>query len=180
MDELVFVHIPKTGGTSIRTVLGLPHDHATAAEYVERLGLDKWRRRLTFAVARHPFDRFVSAWAFLVGMRPGRPGWQKAQRSREVMLSHGTMDAFIRAGAPAMFEVHAFQSQIQWLVPMPRLLLRFESLEDQFQFHFGQQLPHVNASERQPWRETLSPEQRSLLAQVYAADFKRLGYETES
>jgi hypothetical protein len=70
---LVFVHIPKTAGTSIRTGLStFPRTrsrrylrlrtHARAFEYRLALGEQRWREYFSFAVVRNPFDLMVSSY----------------------------------------------------------------------------------------------------------------------
>ena len=62
--DFTFVHIQKTGGTSIRVALGLPKvppgKHWSAARHRAALGREEWERRFTFAFVRNPWDRLVS------------------------------------------------------------------------------------------------------------------------
>ena len=71
--KFVFIHIPKTGGSSIETLfLGKPQrrwapeinhyfQHATAAELRNRLmNRDNFDRYFKFAFVRNPWDRIVS------------------------------------------------------------------------------------------------------------------------
>lgn len=67
-DDWAFVHVPRTGGTSIRNALEARTEHpvrqhATAAELRRYLGQDGWDRRFTFGFVRNPWDRLVSLWA---------------------------------------------------------------------------------------------------------------------
>lgn len=42
-SDFIFIHINKTGGTSIEKALGLEKDHLTAAEKKAAIGKQKWR-----------------------------------------------------------------------------------------------------------------------------------------
>lgn len=73
VGAVIFIHVPKTGGTSIRQAFGVgglravcdcPRGHA-ARHYPARcvretIGRAAWDSALTFSVARNPFDRLVS------------------------------------------------------------------------------------------------------------------------
>lgn len=76
--KFVFIHNPRTGGTSIRTAL-MPHLgpeditglqsypyylHATASELRKTLGRKLWRQYYTFAFVRNPWDKLVSQFSF--------------------------------------------------------------------------------------------------------------------
>jgi hypothetical protein len=58
----VFIHIPKTAGTSISQAIGMHGiSHSTAAQWQAHLGRDRFARRFKFSVVRHPVDRLVSS-----------------------------------------------------------------------------------------------------------------------
>lgn len=71
--ENLFIHIPKTGGNSIRR--GAPWvtpyaDRGVASEAKKRIG-KKWDDIFTFAFVRNPFDRMVSIYFYLVSESRG-------------------------------------------------------------------------------------------------------------
>ncbi len=88
--KLIFIHIPKTAGTSIEYALGMHNDqksiglvpylnqtrdeeflfgaglqHLTASKLKHRIGKEKYQNYFKFSIVRNPYDRFVSyvAWS---------------------------------------------------------------------------------------------------------------------
>ena len=62
--DVEFIHINKTGGSSIEKALGLPFSHQTASMRVARLGTEEWNRRYSFTFVRNPWDRLVSQYHY--------------------------------------------------------------------------------------------------------------------
>ena len=62
--NLAFVHIPRTGGTSIESSLGMKmgddDKHLTALDIRKRIGEDNWGKSFVFSFVRNPWDRMVS------------------------------------------------------------------------------------------------------------------------
>lgn len=57
----VFIHIPKTAGTSIGNALGMPGiAHSTAEQWLAHLGEKRFYNRYRFTIVRHPIDRLIS------------------------------------------------------------------------------------------------------------------------
>ena len=66
LDRFVFIHINKTGGSSIAKALNIPSVHRTAQEKIEEIGQKNWDRKLTFTVVRNPWDKVVSLYHYRV------------------------------------------------------------------------------------------------------------------
>jgi hypothetical protein len=64
----IFVHLRKTGGTSVSRALGdIEHPrekHLGPAGYVKKYGRRVWERAFTFTVIRNPYDALVSDYFF--------------------------------------------------------------------------------------------------------------------
>ena len=175
---IVFIHIPKTGGTSVCACLygrNLPHYTRTfyAAVYGEEI-----TRLPSFSLVRDPVDRLHSAYRF---MRAG--GTELMATSR-----------FERALLPVLRSFAAF---VGLLVEHPELIDRFLFMRRQTEFIVDQhgqlqvdrvflldrngklpsgiasylgvdQLPHLNASPSAT--EAVSAELRIAINAIYAAD----------
>lgn len=64
-DKICFIHIPKTGGTSIGKILGIESPiHKKAIQYELEEGNNFFKNRFSFGVVRNPFDRFLSLYNY--------------------------------------------------------------------------------------------------------------------
>jgi len=60
-QNFIFIHINKTGGTSIGKALGLRKKlHFTALEHKDRSGIRRWNKRFKFSFVRNPWEKVVS------------------------------------------------------------------------------------------------------------------------
>ena len=159
--SFVFIHIPKTGGTSIRTALGMasvPY-HLTAR--------DMWqiypesRSKFSFAFVRNPWDRIVS---YAHSLRVGGDWHQPDKFARWDLIPQ--VD-FILDDAGK---------------PLVDFIGRFETLAEDFATicgHIGiptPPLPHVNSSEHRHYRDYYDDADRQFIAKTYAEDIERFGY----
>jgi hypothetical protein len=88
----IFVHIPKTAGTSIaRALFNAGSRHVPCIEY-ERANPRKFRRYFKFAIVRNPWDRLFSAYRFLKqgGMNDNDRAWANAHLAR-----YGDFEQFV-------------------------------------------------------------------------------------
>jgi hypothetical protein len=59
--NFIFIHINKTGGSSIEKALGLPQQkHLTAFELKKKYSVKNWNEKFKFAFVRNPWDKVVS------------------------------------------------------------------------------------------------------------------------
>jgi hypothetical protein len=90
--DIVFVHINKTGGSSIETALGLPFQHRTALELRSYLGERRWRERFSFAFVRNPWDKVASHYAYRVTTNQTGLGDHHLPFNEWVRLAYGDRD----------------------------------------------------------------------------------------
>ncbi len=64
--KIIFIHIPRTGGTSIaKSIFGRRCGHFYASEIAEKLGSEVFNNFVSFTITRNPYDRLISAYEFL-------------------------------------------------------------------------------------------------------------------
>ena len=154
MMDWHFVHIPKTGGTSIRVALNDPDGvHRRASETLEP----------RFAFVRNPFERLISTYHFLK---------QAIDPSMKAQADCSLVD-FVWLDKPIM------QTQSYWLDAEVSFLGRFENLAEDFRSISDVKLPHIGGSVHLPWREYMNPELVKAIIERYGGDFKRFGYVTK-
>ena len=109
----VFIHINKTGGSSVEAALRLPFEHKTALEKEAELGPALWRRKHKFAFVRNPWDKVVSHYHYRVQTNQTGLG--------DASLSFGDwVRAVYRDRDPRYYdEPRMFVPQWEW--PRPRL-----------------------------------------------------------
>ena len=89
----IFIHIPKTAGTSVsETLFGRASRHVPYFEY-ERANPWKFRRYFKFAFVRNPWDRLVSTYFFL-----HKGGMNEADRrwAAQHIPAYPDFDTFVR------------------------------------------------------------------------------------
>jgi hypothetical protein len=180
--SFAFVHINKTGGTSIGRALGLwVKHHQTARELRARIGERRWQAAFRFAFVRNPWDKVVSHYAYRVktdqtGMGGGDVGFEEWVR-----LAYQERDPRYRD------QEKMFQPQVDWLrdedgVIRLHFVGRFERIEEDFRtvaerLKVRARLGHLNPSRRRPYREYHTEETVEIVRRHFAADIEEFGYE---
>lgn len=151
-----FVHVPKTGGTSIRKALGLRSGRKQHSRAKYRDGLPAYS--FCFAFVRNPWERMVS-YRCRAGL--DEAAWQKMLRE------------FV-------------DPQVDYICDDDGRMLvdfmgRFESLAEDFAtvcrlLAIERTLPRLNASEHGHYREFYDEATKQLVARLYAEDIERFGY----
>lgn len=71
VEDFVFIHINKTGGTALERALGIPlKNHDLAVERRAAIGKRRWNTRFKFAVVRNPYERMASTFAYVHRSNP--------------------------------------------------------------------------------------------------------------
>jgi hypothetical protein len=113
---VLFIHIPKNAGTSVSNILyGEPVFHPTI-RYYQRVAGDLARELPSFAIWRHPVERFVSAYCYARTGGATRSPVARAFRKRYTAFQ--TLDDALDhvAESPSLYDVdHIFRPQF-WYV----------------------------------------------------------------
>lgn len=198
--RFIFVHVPKTAGTSVKTALkpyslprpprwysllrrfGLPRDyrryrfpiHVSLAAIERVVPPEVFRGYFKFAFVRNPWDRLVSSY-HNIRERPAHPQHRRVQRLPD-------FDAYVRYEA-ARGKLH---QQRMLLDASGRLgvdfLGRFENLAADFaqiRARIGLETPlaHANRSSRSDYRAYYGERLREYVRAQWREDIEAFGYE---
>lgn len=176
----VFIHINKTGGSSIEHALGVGLDHSTAAEKFEQLGAEAWAKKFTFTMVRNPWDKVVSHYHWRVKTNQTGIADQGLEFSEWVRRAFGDQDPRYHDD-PRMF-----MPQRQWLVDRNDQMIvefvgRFENLADDFEvirrrLDLDATLGHAKPTTRDHYRTYYDSTTQELVERVYAEDLEEFGY----
>ncbi|MGH9326231.1 MAG: sulfotransferase family 2 domain-containing protein [Terriglobia bacterium] len=197
----IFVHVPRTGGTSIEDVIW-PGDrseaqlwmgcvsryhnkyqtgglqHLLARQIRQEVGASVFDDYFKFAFVRNPWDKAVSQFSYMA-QRPDL-------RELIGMAADVTFAEYLRA---IQLHLHVqWERQVEFLRDengecMVDFVGRFESIRQDARFIFEQigvsceELPRENPSCHRNYREYFDGETRERVRQLYAEDIEVFGYE---
>jgi chondroitin 4-sulfotransferase 11 len=181
----IFVHVPKTAGSSITQALfDAPSRHVPYFVY-QRANPIKFHRYFKFAFVRNPWDRLVSTYFFL---REGGVNWQDRQWSERNLAGYRDFGSFVRdwlTPENARGWVH-FMPQSHFICNQAGGLMvdfvgRFERLSDDFDVvaqRLGRatKLPLMNQSEHAHFATYYDNETQDIVRRVYSRDIEAFGY----
>jgi len=162
LEDCVFIHIPKTGGTSIANALhrveimcGIPvitgsipkRSHLPICDRIKEYSDERWKQLFKFTIVRNPWDHAVS--------------WFHWHRNNEFYATHASFEAWVLSGCPS----HFLLDQRQYFTMSDNIMVdyvgRFEDLRqtlDRVTDGIGRErisnLPHEYKSpNRQPYQQ---------------------------
>lgn len=188
-NKCIFIHIPKSAGTSILSILGQserkPRDHLPWYIYKKANRL-KFDRYFKFAFVRNPIDRAYSAYSYLE-----KGGNLKADMFyiKEFEKFRGFDDFVVNGLGKGMYRnTPLFIPQSQYVVGNDQKLAvdylgKFETIDEDFKYvadrlRLNNILPKVNSSQQKKEME-LSREGVEVLENIYLQDFIRFGYSPD-
>ncbi|MFM9976646.1 MAG: sulfotransferase family 2 domain-containing protein [Sphingomonadaceae bacterium] len=189
--QAIFVHIPKTAGTSVLAALGAPpvfDTHAPARAYA-RAYPEFYARAYKFAFVRNPWDRFASSFHF---MKHGTD-WPMQQEwaARHIgdldfaAFTHRLRNPLFRA---TVLSERFFWPQTIWLGGLGSAagvdaLFRFEAVDaatrelcDRFGIPAPATVPHLRKVEKGDFRDLYDGPMIDIVGRLYRHDVTALGY----
>ena len=181
----VFIHIPKTGGLSIRKGV---FKESPQKRFFGKIP-NQYQDYLKFAFVRNPFDRLVSCWKYTSLKRLTR--WQ-SQRDRSGTAFSEFLEIATDDSIPYNRCEYSWKSFLRHhAIPMTHpfnclhladVIGHFENLQEDFNTICDtlkvprQQLPHKNKSKHKHYTEYYNDETRSIVTEKYAKDIEYFGY----
>ena len=180
LDAFAFVHINKTGGSSVERALRLPIDHRTAQEWRRDLGEKEWGRRFRFTVVRNPWDRAVSHYHYRVQTNQTGLGDAPIGFRDWALRVYGERDPRYH-DQPKMF-----MPQVDWIADEDGALMvdrvcRFERLHEDL-VEVGREIgrplviPHLKASKRGPYQAYYDDDVREVVSTWFRKDIEQFAY----
>lgn len=182
----IFIHINKTGGTSVGNAIGLSvKSHQTAKEIIQRIGKDQWDSAYKFTFVRNPWDRMVSLYEYRLRKNKTRLAQHNLGFEQWVKKTIGNEQDPFYYNNPM-----SFQPQVEWLKDQQgKISIDFIGRFERFSVDFDKicktlgletQLPHLNASSHAPYQTYYSDECRAVVARWFHEDIQRFDYRFES
>lgn len=180
VDKFVFIHINKTGGTSIARALSIPPKHNTALEKIEEIGHEEWDNRFTFAVVRNPWDKVVSHYYYRIQTNQTELG------TNRIRFKEWVEQVYRDKRLPYYDKPKMFMPQVNWISDTEGKVIidhvcRFESLESDFRevcdrLGIVYNLPHLKSSRRGHYRDYYDLETQKIIADWFNQDIEKFGY----
>lgn len=187
LPNVIFVHITKTGGTSLRAALkfnrpnkdlGLKK-HQTSRQIIELIGQEKWDQSFKFCFVRNPWDRMVSLYNYM----------KKMKRSYFVKNPNASFDFWLSGHLhKSKHKGLGKLTQTEWISDQQGNIIVdyigcFERLQEDFniissKLGFANELKHKNKGEySKHYREWYSQKNMELVAEYFKDDIINFGYK---
>ena len=180
--NFIFIHIPKTAGTSITKIVGEPFQkHNTAKVVIDTIGRQKWDEAFKFTVVRNPFDKVHSWYKFRIMHNQSKMSSKPIPFKDWVACTYGKPKDPYYYYRPINFE-----PQVEWLkdenglIEMDKII-RFENLTEDFNevaeiVGIESNLPHINKTAKTNYRDFYDDETRKIIEETHREDLQTFGY----
>jgi len=184
--ECVFIHIPKTAGTSIRKGVWKSNYEGPVFGYIPK----EWEDLFSFAFIRHPLQRLVSAYnMFTIGTK-GDSQWRFPEDARELnwesFLDIVTDENIIYDERRKTFDEKIRHHTIPQTHPFncldkAKFIGKQETFDEDFEtitkkLKINIKAPKIHTTNSQPWYKVMDKISIDRAIEYYKEDFEQLDY----
>lgn len=183
--KFIFIHIPKTAGTSILNALEIKFRHHSNWSVYEAADPKLFRHCYKFCFVRNPYDRIVSVYTYLKG---GGAGYVDKEFHKLIVEQYDTFEKFVLEylNKDVIHEHHLLIPQYLYIYGFNNTckvdyIGRFENLNNDFskiaeRLSLDIELPKMNASKRKIYQEYYTQQIQEKIHYLYNKDFLILNY----
>jgi len=186
-NRAIFIHIPKTAGSSIAQALSIHSRHVPYIEY-ERVNRHKFQRFFKFAFVRNPWDRLVSTYFFL---KSGGVNEMDRRFAAEELTGYDSFAAFVEGWLsekniwswvhfkPQHYFIcdAALRVRMDFVGQTENIAADFRTLCERL--GMAADLKWINRGAYNPYGDYYTDALRDRVATVYDDDIKIFGYRFE-
>ena len=180
--KFLFLHLPKTGGTSINKFFNDKFDNNKrdfGHPYLSEYKCNNFDDYFKFTIVRNPYDRLVSAFFY---MKEYSKFQSDINFRKKWKLEHDTFESFVIEKLPVIVgnkntRPRHFKPQVDFGTAGLDYIGSFVTMQDDMNFicnEIGidrQDLPHVNSSNHKRYDEYYNEELLNIVKTVYLEDF---------
>lgn len=178
----IFIHINKTGGTSVAKAIGLPEkNHLTALEIINKISVLEWIDAYKFTVVRNPWDKVLSHYKYRVKTNQTDLKTNPIPFDEWVQKTYGPHKDYKYYDRPKMF-----QPQVDWLKDFNHHLkidkiIKFENLAEGYSeiantLAIESELPHLNKTRKSNYKDYYNQETIEIIADWFDEDIRLFEY----
>lgn len=180
--KFLFLHLPKTGGTSINKFFNDKFDNNKrdfGHPYLSEYKCNNFDDYFKFTIVRNPYDRLVSAFFY---MKEYSKFQSDINFRKKWKLEHDTFESFVIEKLPIIVgnkntRPRHFKPQVEFGTAGLDYIGSFVTMQDDMNFicdEIGidrQDLPHVNSSNHKRYDEYYNEELLNIVKTLYLEDF---------
>lgn len=180
--DFIFIHINKTGGTSIAKAIGLPiKQHYSVKDVIVKVGEEKLDEVYTFSVVRNPWTKVVSHYKYRVKTNQTAMAEIPISFKDWVKLTYGKDKDPFYYDKPLMFA-----PQLEWLKDFDGnikadKIIKFDSLNAEFKniaksIGINPELPHLNATKKVDYKDFYDTKTIDIIGEWFEEDIEKFGF----